>query len=277
MADHKDSFLSSTAEKNVNETTDLEDEVARLTAERRELFARLAELESERTTQAMELFTMAAHELRTPLQSLLMTTDLMLSRMQSASGEVPREWLLAHLKIQEGALGRLQSLMDAWLAAPQLRAGTLPTVSEPLDLAELVRAQVTRYASDLAWAGCTVETVLQPTRGRWDRLRLESVLGNLLTNAMKYGAGKPIEVSVTRDAKAATIVVRDYGIGIAGADQERIFERFERVSSGPRVPGFGVGLWMARALLRAMNGTLTVESAPAKGAAFVVRLPVTDE
>jgi signal transduction histidine kinase len=254
-------------------SADLQRELERLTEERHELFARLVELESERTAQTMELLTMAAHELRTPLQSLVMGTDLMLTRMRGTTDELAREWLISHLETQARTLERMQELMQSWLCAPQLRAGTLPSVSEHIDLSELVRQTVARHNSDLAWAGCPVELSLQPVIGTWDRMRVDSVVTNLLSNAIKYGAGKPVAVSVRSADDTATIVVRDKGIGIAPADQERIFDRFERAAAPSRVPGFGIGLWMARALLRAIGGNITVESSVGQGSAFTVCLP----
>jgi signal transduction histidine kinase len=104
-------------------------------------------------------------------------------------------------------------------------------------------------------------------------MRLDAVLSNVLSNALKYGAGKPVVVSLAGGDDDATLTVRDEGIGIAAADQERIFDRFERASAPSRVPGFGIGLWMARALLRPIHGSITVESAPGRGAAFTIRIP----
>jgi signal transduction histidine kinase len=251
----------------------LKRELARLTDERHELFGRLVELESERTQQTMELLTMAAHELRTPLQSLMMATDMMLTRVRGSADELSRQWLMEHLEMQERTLSRMEELMQSWLLAPQLRAGTLPMAEERIDLAELVQKIVARHACELEWAGCSIELSLQPVPGIWDRLRIDTVLTNVISNAIKYGAGKPVIVSLAAHDDAATIVVRDHGIGVPLDEQARIFERFERGSAPSRVPGFGVGLWMARALLRSVGGTITVENAPDLGASFTIRLP----
>jgi signal transduction histidine kinase len=250
----------------------LEREVARLTEERHELFARLAELEAERTAHAMELFTMAAHELRTPLQSLLMSSDLMVGRIEGHAGELTPDWLLDQLRRQQTTLKRLEELMASWLCAPQLRSGTLPIVHQSVDLALVVGDVVSRHADELTWAGCTLKLSLAHVVGDWDRMRLDTIVSNLLSNAIKYGAGKPIAVIIEANDDAATLIVRDQGVGIAAADQERIFERFERASAATRVPGFGVGLWMVRALLRTLGGTITVDSKPGAGASFTVRL-----
>jgi signal transduction histidine kinase len=261
-----------TADDSTPSDGELEAQLAELTEERRELFARLATVESERADYTLELFTMAAHELSTPLQSLLLSTDLMLSR----AGETPAgEWLAGHLETQRRTLLRLSTLLRSWLLAPQLRAGTLPVQREPFDLADLVRELVARQEDELSWAHCEVALQLQSICGSWDRLRLDTVLCNLLDNAVKYGAGKPIALATRREADVAILTVCDTGIGIAKADQERIFQRFERAAGPTRVPGFGVGLWMTRALLRDIGGVITVESTPGLGARFTVRLPIT--
>jgi signal transduction histidine kinase len=251
---------------------ELERELARLAEERHELFARLVELESERTQQTIELFTMAAHELRSPLQSLVMGTDLMVDRVRESADELSPRWLLGHLERQQMTLTQMGGLMESWLRSPSVRAGTMPSAVEQGDLADMVRLVVARYDSQLAWAGCRIELKLESVIGLWDRVRIESVVGNLLSNAIKYGAGKPVVVSVAGEREGAKIVVKDDGIGISAADQKRIFERFERASTPSRVPGFGIGLWMTRALLRAIGGAIDVESKPGSGSTFTIRL-----
>jgi signal transduction histidine kinase len=251
----------------------LERELEALGAERREMFARLAQLESERANNAFELFVMAAHELGTPLSTMVLTNELILARVRGTADELPREWVIQQLEMQDAVVRRMQAMMQLWLVVPQLRAGTLPTLLESFDLSELVADAVERHREELAWAGCPVELQLEPLPGRWDRFRLDAVVTHLVSNALKFGAGHPIEVATAGDEETATIRVRDHGIGIAPAEQAHIFERFARVSSPARVPGVGVGLWMSRALLRAIGGTISVESAPASGATFAVMLP----
>jgi signal transduction histidine kinase len=109
--------------------------------------------------------------------------------------------------------------------------------------------------------------------GRWDSLRLEQVVTNLLTNALKYGAGRPIEVTVEGDDTHARLSVRDQGIGIAEEDAGRIFERFERAVSVQHYGGFGIGLWIVREIIQALGGTIEVRSTVGQGATFTVILP----
>ena len=109
--------------------------------------------------------------------------------------------------------------------------------------------------------------------GHWDAFRLEQVILNLLSNALKYGAGRPVEVSVQPEDEQAVLTVRDQGLGIPPEDQARIFERFERAASGRHYPGVGLGLWIVREMVQALGGTVTLDSRAGEGSTFTVRLP----
>ena len=112
-----------------------------------------------------------------------------------------------------------------------------------------------------------------PVVGLWDPERIDSVITNLLGNAIKYGEGKPITVGVDDLGGEARITVHDVGIGIAPEDQERIFGRFERAVSIRHYGGFGVGLWISRQIVEAHGGRIEVTSAPGGGSVFAVVLP----
>ena len=114
---------------------------------------------------------------------------------------------------------------------------------------------------------------LDSQRGKWDRLRLDQIVTNLLSNAMKYGSGEPIEVAMTGTPEAVRLEVRDHGIGIAPEHQSRIFDRFERAVSGRHYGGLGLGLWIVRQILDALGGSIRVRSAPGEGSTFTVELP----
>jgi CheY-like chemotaxis protein/anti-sigma regulatory factor (Ser/Thr protein kinase) len=109
--------------------------------------------------------------------------------------------------------------------------------------------------------------------GHWDRVRVGQVVGNLVSNAIKYGAGKPVSVTATTEAAQARIQVADRGIGIPLEEHARIFERFGRATSAHSAQSHGLGLWIVRRLIRAMNGQVELESAPGEGSTFTVTLP----
>ncbi len=113
----------------------------------------------------------------------------------------------------------------------------------------------------------------RPVLGRWDRLRLDQVVTNLVSNAIKYGGGQPIDISLTANDKGAVLVVRDRGIGIAAEDHSRIFRRFERAVSTRSFGGLGIGLWLVERIVGALGGQISVASQPGQGAVFSVMLP----
>jgi signal transduction histidine kinase len=116
-------------------------------------------------------------------------------------------------------------------------------------------------------------TAAEGVVGFWDRSRLDQVITNLLANALKFGAGKPVEVRVTALGEAAVLSVEDKGIGIHEADQRRIFERFERAVSAGNYSGMGLGLWITREIVEAHGGRIRLESRPGAGSTFRLTLP----
>jgi signal transduction histidine kinase len=139
----------------------------------------------------------------------------------------------------------------------------------------VTREVLARFQPEAQRAGC--ELLLDtdgPVSGQWDRLRLEQVLTNLLSNALKYGAGKPVHLRVEQHEDRARLVIRDEGIGIQPEAMGRIFNRFERGVSERHYGGLGLGLYVTRQIIAAMGGTVTAESTPAQGATFTVELPL---
>ncbi|MNT65919.1 Sensor protein SrrB [compost metagenome] len=110
--------------------------------------------------------------------------------------------------------------------------------------------------------------------GVWDEFRIEQVVANLLTNALRYGARHPVRVRAFEQQGLACIEVRDQGIGISAQNQQRIFQQFERVASNPGNAGLGLGLYISEQIVLAHGGSIDVESVEGQGATFTVRLPL---
>ncbi|MCY1065427.1 PAS domain S-box protein [Nannocystis sp. RBIL2] len=220
-----------------------------------------------------EFIAVASHELRTPLTPLM----LQLGRLeQLCRGRSELATAVAAPKIHTilRQTERLHRLIEELLDVSQITGGRFHLEPEALDLAALVRETIDGFAERLERAGCPVRLEM-PARieGRWDRTRLEQIVSNLLANAMKYGAGKPIDISLADLPDCVLLSVRDRGIGISLKDQARVFQRFERAVSERHYGGFGLGLWVTRHVAEAMGGSVTVESAPDVGSTFRVRLP----
>ena len=218
--------------------------------------------------------SMASHELRTPLTPLL----LQLQRLQPEAEGHLRE--AVHPKIAkiaqraESQVRRLVHMVDDLLDVAQMAKGELDLRLEPVDLGAVVRAVVGRLEERVAGSPASIELNLAGwVVGWWDPARLEQVVGHLMSNALKYGAGSPIEIEAHGGDDRIWLTVRDHGIGIALADQQRIFQRFERAASERHYGGLGLGLWIASELTKGLGGEIAVESAPGAGASFTVTLP----
>jgi two-component system OmpR family sensor kinase len=241
--------------------------------DKRQLAARNAELERE--VQARdELLSVIGHELRNPISPLFMHVKALLLEVRSAdNGKVDAQWLVRRLERFERPMQRFLSVLDRILDLSRLSAGQVELQLERIDITEVVREIVGRYAHEAAASGCELR-VTQPGSvfGTWDRLRVEQIVSNLVSNAIRYGANAPVDVKVTANDTLATIEVRDRGVGIAPEDHARIFERFERARRRGQ-GGFGVGLWVVKSLCDALDGEVSVDSALGQGATFRVSLP----
>ncbi len=227
-----------------------------------------------------EFLSIASHELRTPLTALQLHLDGLM-RMLERQGDGA---LLARLKQRAAAAQdqtvRIGGLIQVLLDVGRIREGRLSLEYDDVDMGKLVDDVAARLQDQAKKAGCEVAVhAAGPIVGRWDPLRLEEVVSNLVSNAIKYGAGSPITIAIdgrrVGQRGTARMTVIDRGIGISAEQQERIFERFERGVSARHYGGFGLGLWISRKIVEAMHGKITVQSAPGQGATFRVELPLS--
>jgi signal transduction histidine kinase len=178
------------------------------------------------------------------------------------------------VQTSERQVGRLTALVEDLLDVSRISSGKLTLNLEAVDLAEVLRELVERYRPQLQEAKC--EPAIHSVDTLWaevDRLRFEQVVVNLLTNAMRYAAGRPIEISLSLEGGMATLKMKDQGMGIPLEAQKRIFDRFERVTSSSNFGGLGLGLFIVQQIVAAHQGTIAVESEPGEGATFTVRIP----
>ncbi len=222
-----------------------------------------------------EFLQVASHELKTPLTPL----SLKLQMLARAAESLPRERfprLSGDLDMMRQQVQRLSSLMDELLDISRINAGRFSLTLEVVDLCALVRDAAARFEPEALRLGGRLRVdVPEPLVGVWDRQRLEQVLTNLLSNALKYGGGRPVLARVWSEGRLACISVRDEGIGIAPEALSRIFEKFERAVSERHYGGLGLGLYITRQIVEALGGTIRVESAPHQGSTFTVKLPLS--
>ena len=219
-----------------------------------------------------EFLSVASHELRTPIAGLMLSVESLVAARQAGRADDPAVMGgLLDLLARHGR--RLARLVNDLLDVSRLQKR--PSLElEEVELGALVREVVSRLAPELALAGCEVSIQAgAPVLGHWDRSRLEQLATNLLANAMKFGTGRPVEISVAAQGDRAKLLIRDHGIGISPGFQPRLFRRFERGVSADHYAGLGLGLYISRQIVEAHRGSIAVESQPGAGATFIVDLP----
>jgi PAS domain S-box-containing protein len=226
----------------------------------------------ERLSEALagrdEFIAIAAHELRNPLNVLMLLWQLM-DRTQSHSS-ASRESLIERSRSQ---LARLSSLVDRLLDVARIRSGTFDLYLENFELGSLIRQVANRF--ELESPDNHISVQLEPhIEGTWDRLRLDQVMTNLVSNAVKFGLEKSVLITASVNDDHVIITVRDEGIGISSEDFARIFKRFERANVRSHNEGLGMGLWITQQIVQAHGGVVMVQSELGKGSTFTVRLPL---
>ncbi|MET0319777.1 MAG: hybrid sensor histidine kinase/response regulator [Duganella sp.] len=246
--------------------------------------AMLAELNAAQTqlqrALAMrdEFMSMVSHEMRTPLNTLYLETQL--RKMQLERGNMAAfgaEQLQRMVARDDRQIQSIIRLIDDMLDVSRIRSGKLSLRPGWVELSGLLRRVVHDLTPQASTAGCTISLDAgTPVSGWWDEFRIEQIVVNLLTNAMRYGAQQPVDVVLTVGEEQVQVEVRDQGPGIAPEQQQKIFEPYER-GVGNEVPsGLGLGLYISRELAEVHQGTLTVRSEPGQGAVFTLTLPRCD-
>jgi PAS domain S-box-containing protein len=257
--------------RRVNEN--LEERVRSRTAELTSLTERLKEAIRSRD----EFMSIASHELNTPITSLKLQMQMRLrnfGREDAASPPLAR--LVKMVRDDERQINRLSRLVDDMLDITRISSTKLALRKERVDLGELVGEVAERFAPQFQEAGCETRISLaEGVVGVWDAYRIEQIITNLITNAIKYGESKPVEIRVARNGARAVFSVRDQGIGIAPEDHERVFRQFERAETASHVAGLGLGLYIVRQLVELHGGSIRLESQAGQGSNFVVELPLT--
>lgn len=224
-----------------------------------------------------EFISIASHELKTPITAIKLHTQMV--KRNSAKFRDPeelRKFHKDHIDHTEVLTRRLERLVDDMLDISRIKAGRLTVFKELVDINDIVKEVVLRLKDQFkAIPGSTpdINYGLQ-TSGVWDKHRIDQVVTNLLTNALKYGDGKKITVTTTSTPTTVSIIVKDNGIGIAPEFHDKIFKRFDRGGIGSKgITGLGLGLYITQKIVELHSGTIRVQSEPGKGSTFTVELP----
>ncbi|MBV8358482.1 MAG: PAS domain-containing sensor histidine kinase [Deltaproteobacteria bacterium] len=238
---------------------------------RKEVLAReQAEAELAKMIKTRDQFiATASHELRNPLNVLVLTLELLSQTSKDASGSSNIQLLVARLRTQ---LDRLNMLIERLFDISRIRSGKFELVKEKFDLIGLIKEVAGRFAKQ------TPTIRVYPGRPMmevcWDRMRIDQAITNLVSNAVKYGEQKPI--SITADIQDHFVVVRvkDQGIGISPQELDRIFDPFEQGRAATSNGGLGLGLWITKAIVEAHGGSILAESELGQGSAVTMTIPL---
>lgn len=225
-----------------------------------------------------EFMSIASHEFKTPLTTLKLQSQIRSRNLLKGDPtSFTPEKLTVMFNSDVAQYGKLNRLIDDMLDVSRINSGKLSMDLEVFDLAAVIKETIKRNSNIFKFAECSIEVVSdRPIMVNMDRLRIEQVMTNLLTNAVRYGDGKPISVLITSNINHVYIAVKDNGIGIAEENLERIFMRFER-ATGTAMAGLGLGLYIVSQIIEAHQGLISVKSNIGEGSEFTVSLPLTAE
>lgn len=235
-------------------------------------------LRAEEAVKARDqFFSMASHELKTPLSSLKMQTQIRKRYVDKGDYSLFLPERLQELCADdERQIDRLTALVDRMLDISRISAGQFELKFEKCDMVEVINDTIKRLQPALQEAAIECPFLNSaPLVGTWDRVRVEQVLSNLLSNATKYAPGKPVKVGMNRLGENVEIFVQDFGSGISPQDQEKVFLPFERASNSERIAGLGLGLYISRKIAEAHGGGIQVESSVGEGTKFSIFLPIS--
>ena len=223
-----------------------------------------------------EFLSIASHELKTPLQSLTLQNGLLFRQLDRDPHDLQTIQLIRKgLESDKRQLLRLSRLIDEMLDISRIQNRKMKIELERIDFVELLRDVVNRLKPSFDAENVPLE-VDAPTSIYLsvDSFRIEQVITNLLTNALRYGNHKPVKVSAHCANDSLVFKVQDHGSGITLEDQKRIFRRFERASSQKEIGGLGLGLYICKKIVEIHGGRIEIQSTPGEGATFVVLIPV---
>ncbi len=220
-----------------------------------------------------EFFSIASHELKTPITSIGLQLQLLSRELHQENIDIDKARLAADKLITMGR--RLTNLEDVLMDMTKIRLGKLEIEPRPSDLTMIAQDVVREISPVAARAGSTIDLqAAESITGIFDPIRLGQVITNLINNAIKYGDGSLIEVSLRKSGQDAEISVRDHGPGIPEEKRKRIFERFERGNEDAGIAGLGLGLYISKEIAEAHGGKITLHTEVGKGSEFTVRIPL---
>jgi signal transduction histidine kinase len=236
------------------------------------MFNQMADHMVRQEEQRLTFLAGVSHDLRNPLAALRGSTHLLRPGVPLPSEEKVRKTMA----LVDRQVTRMERMVADLLDASRIESGHLELRLARHDVRPLAEEAVQLYAASSHSHELTLQSLADPLTINCDATRIEQVLNNLISNAIKYSpAGGPIRVTLSRDDGFATLEVADRGIGIASDELESVFTPFRRTgASRETIPGVGLGLWVSRRIVEAHGGSLEVSSELGAGSTFRIRLPL---
>jgi signal transduction histidine kinase len=222
-----------------------------------------------------EFLMMASHELKTPITPLHLQIQTFIQLLEADTlDKMDKTRLMRMLQTSKGQIERLSRLVTELIDVSRLSIGKIQLNVLPATLKSITDKVLIDFHEEIKRSGCALTfRARDEAPGTWDSFRIEQIIINLLTNALKYGAGRPVDIEVFSVNDHAYFTIRDHGIGVAAEDHQRIFQRFERAVSGNNYSGLGLGLYISSEMVKLHKGSIKVESQMGQGAFFSMELP----
>ncbi|MHC6225328.1 hybrid sensor histidine kinase/response regulator [Pseudomonas sp. X10] len=254
--------------------------IERSRQEQEQLLAQLqvARSELEHAVRMRDDFmSIVSHEVRTPLNGLILETQLRKMHLARNNADAfTLDKLQAMVERDERQINSLIRLIEDMLDVSRIRTGKLSIRTKRFDLGQLISGLVENFAAQAAALESRIDLESsEALEGQWDEFRIEQVVANLLSNALRYGERQPVKVRVFAEAGMACVQVQDQGIGISRQNQQRIFQQFERVAAHQGTGGLGLGLYISEQIVLAHGGRICVDSEEGQGSTFTVQLPLS--
>lgn len=225
-----------------------------------------------------EFLSIASHELKTPVTSMKLQLQMAEKSLAIPERFPTPEKMAKTLEMSIRQINKLTKLIDDLLDVSRINTGRLTFNFEKVDLKILLQEVLERFTFQFQNAGCEVSLKMDERESfvaECDRFRMDQVITNLITNVIKYAAGKPVIISLKKSESSVQIIVQDFGMGIEPYLLNKIFDRFERSDLHNHISGMGLGLFIARMIVEAHGGQISVTSEPGEGSTFTVDIPNT--
>lgn len=230
----------------------------------------------QETAMRDEFLAIASHELKTPLTTVVLQIQTTLHNIRNVSlSEFSVEHLLRMLQSMQAQTKRLSKMINDLLNISLITTRKMELELEDIDLATLVKDTADNFTEKFEKGGTTISVIVKKNVfGKWDKLRLEQVLDNLISNALKYGDKKPVKIELEKQKTFAVISITDEGIGIKNSEKEKIFSLFKRGTMDNDYKGLGIGLYIAEQIITLHGGRIEVKSVLDQGSTFTIYLPI---